>query len=913
MSAKSYYKIWAVRRALALVMAVFICFSGLAPTMANALAFAVGNGADPLGDPESPGTPADPPALTLTYVLQERDATTNTVTALLTAQNMQNGVLDIVDDAAGQSVLAQPGDTDATVIITQNGTYSYTVTDGENNTANCSFTVSSILLPAPPTPAIALAGSMQNGYYKGEATATITCDDADPELMTALWYELDGQPRQPYAAPLVIQGDGMHSLVAIAINKDGVESESAPVHFEVEADWPRFAMDGESFSVYQGDSTDIEFELQHMPSATITARCDDATVLPDSALLVTAGSGDAQTLHIDIPASATPGTYSITLEADDNTQTITQTLTLTILETQAPVADITDVFRMRYDDEFTYDLADDCSDPGGRPLTYSLLSQPVNGRAVINDSILTYTPDGAASSETITLRVSNGVKHADAIITIHVYETPLLPDAPHSLTLQEDTSTSLDLSTLCSDPRNHELKYAIDSNPLKGRAEINGSILTYVPSSNYFGTDDLSITVSHKDSNLYAETLRVEITVTPVDDAPQAVDDGTVNVNSNSSVLIDVLANDITIDGGALEIRAIESQPTKGSCSIEGTKIRYTPDPRKSGSDTFRYSVIHEGKTLFDEAEVTVDIIKVNDKQSVALVQDMITISEDTLLSFEFDVIDKDSTDFESDFQIALTSNNTAVFAADAFTITSVQTNDDMRHYTVTAMPLQYANTTEHGSATITLSVTDRNDTSLVATATQQVTVTPVNNAPVISGHPDTAVEINEDGSYTLTFTVTDPDITNPEDGFTVSLASSDQSVLNAAGFVRQSAVRNDARTVTYTYKLSPLKDMFSESGVTVTITALDDGTGSDQLSDSVDFTLVIHAVNDPPVLTGLQAAYSMTEDTPELITFRVKDVDNVFAAGNFTVTHDDTDADYIANALVQSVVPGANDDEYIQ
>ena len=94
----------------------------------------------------------------------------------------------------------------------------------------------------------------------------------------------------------------------------------------------------------------------------------------------------------------------------------------------------------------------------------------------------------------------------------------------------------------------------------------------------------------------------------PVSD--QAVNDA-VSTSEESSVTINVLANDVAVNTSTL---AINSQPANGSVSVSGSSIEYTPNENFSGTDSFRYQVTgNAGSQL--TATVTITVQNVNDAQ----------------------------------------------------------------------------------------------------------------------------------------------------------------------------------------------------------------------------------------------------------------------------------------------------------
>ncbi len=75
----------------------------------------------------------------------------------------------------------------------------------------------------------------------------------------------------------------------------------------------------------------------------------------------------------------------------------------------------------------------------------------------------------------------------------------------------------------------------------------------------------------------------------PQNNPPKANDD-TADTNENSSVVINVLANDSDPDGDAISIKSL-TQPQHGSASVENGKVKYTPESGFSGDDTFNYTI----------------------------------------------------------------------------------------------------------------------------------------------------------------------------------------------------------------------------------------------------------------------------------------------------------------------------------
>jgi len=131
--------------------------------------------------------------------------------------------------------------------------------------------------------------------------------------------------------------------------------------------------------------------------------------------------------------------------------------------------------------------------------------------------------------------------------------------------------------------------------PMNGMVTINsnGSV-TYMPNSNFFGTDSFNYTVCDNQLKSSAPT-RVTVTVAPVEDAPIAPNDF-ASTYEDTPVVIDVLANDMDPDDPANQINTscllITQNPNNGTAIVNPNHtITYTPSPNWWGVDWFFYSI----------------------------------------------------------------------------------------------------------------------------------------------------------------------------------------------------------------------------------------------------------------------------------------------------------------------------------
>lgn len=166
----------------------------------------------------------------------------------------------------------------------------------------------------------------------------------------------------------------------------------------------------------------------------------------------------------------------------------------------------------------------------------------------------------------------------------------------------EDATTHIALSA--SDEDEDELAYEVTAPPAHGSlARVSAAVYSYTPSPDFFGTDTFQFTAD--DGTDQSDPATVTIEVSPVNDAPVAMDDATQTSHRNP-VTVYVLANDSDADGDALTITTVVT-PANGTATISsgGTSITYTPASKITAPETFSYT-ISDGRGGTATAQTTV-------------------------------------------------------------------------------------------------------------------------------------------------------------------------------------------------------------------------------------------------------------------------------------------------------------------
>jgi gliding motility-associated-like protein len=251
-----------------------------------------------------------------------------------------------------------------------------------------------------------------------------------------------------------------------------------------------------------------------------------------------------------------------------------------------------------------------------------IVQQPTHGTAVVSASTgkVTYTPSlNYYGSDSFTYKLKDSGGAFSSVVTVTITVNPV-NDAPYAApdqaTTPEDVPVNIPVLNNDTDVDNaiDVTSVTVKTNPANGTVAVlpDGSF-QYTPNKDYYGTDTFTYTIKDVGGATSAPGT-VTIIVTPVNDAPVAVDDA-ATTNENTAVEIPVLANDIDVDS-PLDPSSITivSNVQHGSISINTTTgiVTYTPANDYVGDDSFTYTIKDSGGLLSNVATVSISVINVN-------------------------------------------------------------------------------------------------------------------------------------------------------------------------------------------------------------------------------------------------------------------------------------------------------------
>ena len=431
--------------------------------------------------------------------------------------------------------------------------------------------------------------------------------------------------------------------------------------------------------------------------------------------------------------------------------------------------------------------------------------------------------DSGAQSGTVTFEDGSVLTFSqiETILTDPQNEAPTAND--DDITVDEDDSVTFDPTANDVDPDGDPLEVDSFTQPDNGTVTQNpDGTLTYTPDPNYNGPDSFEVTVT--DPSGETSTSTVNVTVDPVNDAPDAVND-VAETDEETPVTIDVLANDTDVDGDDLTITAASVPTEQGTVDIVNNELVFTPAEDFFGEATISYS-IEDGNGGTDVAEVTVTVNNINDDP--VAVDDIAETDEDTPVTIDVLANDEDA-------------DGDPLTIIDA-TVPPEQGTVDIVNNELVFTPAENFN----GPATITYTVDDGNGGTDEGEAL--VNVGAVNDGPTAN---DDSEITDEDTPVTIDVLGNDEDPDGDDLTITAASVPADQGTVDI--------VNNQ---LVYT----PAPNFNGDVTIEYSIT---DGNGG---TDSAEVAVTVNPVNDDPV--AVDDIETTDEDVPVIVDLLGNDSD---------------------------------------
>ncbi|MEZ4592420.1 MAG: Ig-like domain-containing protein [Chloroflexota bacterium] len=387
--------------------------------------------------------------------------------------------------------------------------------------------------------------------------------------------------------------------VAPAITVTEVLTEVAVQHY-----FPGAPIGGPVLAGTATDGTEVDSVAVWLELPNGTSRVDTAVFNPDT---------DSWQY---VPALQTLGFYKLQVRTWDSLGNQNQTELFTLEVKAAPESGPNSFFTPE-DTPLTFEPLLDDIDIDSDTITLDAVANPANGSATISsDTQIIYTPTlNFNGTEVFTYTATDGQFFDTATVTVTVLPVNDPPQISGAATLtdtmdEDGTPLVFNLSGVNVDDDMFSWEIiggtgTAEVSSTSGTGNLNAEI-SYTPDADFNGSDSFAVQVS---DGVYNDSVTIEITVNPVDDAPRAADDYLVLVPDAAALphLMDVLANDDEVDGQMLRLEEVGT-PTGGGTAVPiVNQLHYTTNLAEGASETVSY-VVSDG-VLTDTATLHVSMV----------------------------------------------------------------------------------------------------------------------------------------------------------------------------------------------------------------------------------------------------------------------------------------------------------------
>lgn len=286
-----------------------------------------------------------------------------------------------------------------------------------------------------------------------------------------------------------------------------------------------------------------------------------------------------------------------------------------------------------------------------------------------------------------------------------------------SVTTYEDTSEAITL--VGSDSSGAALTYTIDTLTPRTRGSVLclASACTYAPSPNFAGTDRFNFKVSN--GTVSSAWASVTVTVNAVNDLPTA-NGQSLTATEDLPRTVVLTGSDLETPGSLLTYQVVTS-PRRGTASVAGALLTYTPEPDYSGPDELTVRCF-DGSAYSAPATVSVNVTGVADRPTAA--DHEVYVGEDGVVTFPLPASDADG-------DVLTPLFGGVQRTGDHYTTIS----EAHGTFTVSGTVVTYTPAPDyHGEDSFTYTVTD-GTLSAAGFSTVTIHVSPVNDPPTAQDH----------------------------------------------------------------------------------------------------------------------------------------------------------------------------------
>lgn len=461
-------------------------------------------------------------------------------------------------------------------------------------------------------------------------------------------------------------------------------------------------------------------------------------------------------------------------------------------------------------DAFVYDVEANDPDPADT-LLYSLPTAPAGAGIDSATGVITWTPDATQTgNQDFVVRVAdNGspplfAEQAFSVLVTDINQPPSFVSTPNASATEIQPYT---YSAQAIDPDPSDtLTYSLVTNPVGATVDPTSGLVNWTPSATQTGPQSFTIRATDDGvGNLFVEQSFV-VTVTDVNQVPSIVSTPATTGIEAMEYLYDVDATDP--DPADQLTYSLTEFPNGAMIDASSGTITWTPSATQTGAQNFTVRATDDGtQSLFTEQSFVVTIVDVNQGPQFTS-SPVTTATEVSLYTYDANASDPDPADILT-YELAVAPAGAGIDPASGV---------------VTWTP----DATQTGNNPFQIRVSDDGTPSLFAVQAFVVSVTDINQSPMIVTSP--TLTATETLPYSYDVDATDPD---PTDTLTYSLVAAPPGA----------TIDPNSGLLAWT----PDATRTGPQAFHVRVT--DDGTPSAFVDQA--FTVQVADINQPPVITS--------------------------------------------------------------
>lgn len=317
------------------------------------------------------------------------------------------------------------------------------------------------------------------------------------------------------------------------------------------------------------------------------------------------------------PRSGFNGTNTFTYSvATTGGTSNTAVVTITVLTLFAPLTANNDFATTSQNQPVQiFVLANDGTSGGGNNLSIALQAAngtvTVSGTAGTSGAYFIYTPNpGFVGTDIFRYSFftvgAYGISQSSTTATVSV---TVLAQPIVSPIANNDFFAARQLGPLTVAPTANDViigtvqSVTLQSQPANGTVTVSGNNFIYTPNAGFFGSD--SFTYFFTTTSGISNTATITVSLANAYPAPVANNDA-ISSPKNTAATIFPTTNDV-LNGVTIRSVTVLSQPANGTATASGSSIIYTPAANFTGTNSFTYSIVVDGRTS-NPATVTVTV-----------------------------------------------------------------------------------------------------------------------------------------------------------------------------------------------------------------------------------------------------------------------------------------------------------------